>query len=326
MADDQFKMRQWLEQHGFGEYADAFESNRITKKHLGKLKDEHLVRLGVNKYVVRQQLRRAIAELTAQNERSKAHAPAASDQFNMRGWLEQHGFGEYAESFASNDIDEGLLQELTENDLVMLGVNSLGHRKRMLSFIAAMGNAESPKCDRTPNSMSKRMKQDGTQLLTSKNKAENRGGTANNFVNERSRVLKTERGPRVLPTSAGTTRTYGGIRRTGYWLGMFGLAMLNLMFTQAEDLRLVVTGFLIVIPLCFVLVINRLHNIGTNGWWSLLILVPIASLFVGIPCAICPEGYADTKQLDSAGSILAGIFIALLCLAVFLGVLVTLSR
>jgi uncharacterized membrane protein YhaH (DUF805 family) len=73
------------------------------------------------------------------------------------------------------------------------------------------------------------------------------------------------------------------------------------------------------------LVVNRLHNIGRSGLWSILIIVPIANFFVGIPCAIFPEGYQDTKKLDTAGKIIAGIFIGLALVVFLIGTIAVLS-
>src|SRR3984893_9516391 len=49
-------------------------------------------------------------------------------------WLEKLGLSEYAQCFAENDIDVGVLNELTDQDFDRLGV-SLGHRRRMLRAI-----------------------------------------------------------------------------------------------------------------------------------------------------------------------------------------------
>jgi len=58
-------------------------------------------------------------------------------------WLERLGLGEYREVFAENDIDFDVLPELTDQDLKDLGL-SLGHRKRLLKAIAALGPEEPP--------------------------------------------------------------------------------------------------------------------------------------------------------------------------------------
>ncbi|TCG06791.1 adenylate/guanylate cyclase domain-containing protein [Paraburkholderia steynii] len=51
-------------------------------------------------------------------------------------WLGGLGLEQYAQAFADNDIDAATLPELTDADLKVLGVHSLGHRKRLLAAIA----------------------------------------------------------------------------------------------------------------------------------------------------------------------------------------------
>ncbi len=59
-------------------------------------------------------------------------------------WLESLGLGQYAEAFAANDIDEEILLDLTLEDLQTLGVGSLGHRKKLLKAISALGSDTPP--------------------------------------------------------------------------------------------------------------------------------------------------------------------------------------
>src|SRR5262245_29946110 len=56
-------------------------------------------------------------------------------------WLEKLGMSEYAQRFAENDIDFTVLGDLTDQDLKDLGVVSLGHRRKMLRAIAALGDS-----------------------------------------------------------------------------------------------------------------------------------------------------------------------------------------
>src|SRR6478735_379416 len=56
-------------------------------------------------------------------------------------WLEKLGLGQYALRFAENGIDLSVLPELTEEDFDRLGV-LLGHRRKMLSVIAELNQAE----------------------------------------------------------------------------------------------------------------------------------------------------------------------------------------
>jgi class 3 adenylate cyclase/pimeloyl-ACP methyl ester carboxylesterase len=55
---------------------------------------------------------------------------------DVRAWLQDHGLSQYAEAFASNDVDAEVLRTLTADDLRELGVTSLGHRKKLLAAIA----------------------------------------------------------------------------------------------------------------------------------------------------------------------------------------------
>jgi class 3 adenylate cyclase/tetratricopeptide (TPR) repeat protein len=56
-------------------------------------------------------------------------------------WLRKLGFADYARAFAENDVDFDVLVALTDADLKELGVNSLGHRKRLLAAILQLRSA-----------------------------------------------------------------------------------------------------------------------------------------------------------------------------------------
>ena len=53
-------------------------------------------------------------------------------------WLEKIGLGQYAKSFAENDIIFGIVPDLTDQDLEKIGVASLGHRRLLLRAIAEL--------------------------------------------------------------------------------------------------------------------------------------------------------------------------------------------
>jgi class 3 adenylate cyclase len=57
---------------------------------------------------------------------------------DVTAWLTALGLEVYAAAFAENHVDEQVLRELTQDDLRELGVASLGHRRRILSAIAAL--------------------------------------------------------------------------------------------------------------------------------------------------------------------------------------------
>jgi hypothetical protein len=59
-------------------------------------------------------------------------------KIDVAQWLHGLGLGEYAATFAHHDVDGSILLELTVEDLVSLGVSSVGHRRRLLSSIAAL--------------------------------------------------------------------------------------------------------------------------------------------------------------------------------------------
>ena len=43
------------------------------------------------------------------------------------------GLERYAQAFRDNDIDADVLPDLTDDDLIRLGINSVGHRRRLLA-------------------------------------------------------------------------------------------------------------------------------------------------------------------------------------------------
>ena len=57
---------------------------------------------------------------------------------NVADWLRGLGLEQYAAAFAENDIDGEILSELTADDLIGLGVTSIGHRRKLLAAIAAL--------------------------------------------------------------------------------------------------------------------------------------------------------------------------------------------
>ena len=62
---------------------------------------------------------------------------------DVADWLRGLGLEQYAVAFRDNDIGGELLAELTAEDLIGLGITSIGHRRRMLAAIAALCTKES---------------------------------------------------------------------------------------------------------------------------------------------------------------------------------------
>ncbi|UWU79116.1 hypothetical protein N2603_11850 [Bradyrhizobium huanghuaihaiense] len=57
---------------------------------------------------------------------------------DVGAWLCGLGLGQYEQAFRENDIDAEILMDLTAEDLVGLGVASIGHRRKLLAAIAAL--------------------------------------------------------------------------------------------------------------------------------------------------------------------------------------------
>jgi predicted ATPase/class 3 adenylate cyclase len=57
---------------------------------------------------------------------------------NVAAWLCGLGLGQYEQAFRENDIDAEVVIDLTAEDLIGLGVASIGHRRKLLAAIAAL--------------------------------------------------------------------------------------------------------------------------------------------------------------------------------------------
>jgi class 3 adenylate cyclase len=56
-------------------------------------------------------------------------------------WLRGLGLEQYAPAFRDNDVDGEVLPALTSDDLISIGVTSVGHRRKLLAAIASLGAA-----------------------------------------------------------------------------------------------------------------------------------------------------------------------------------------
>jgi class 3 adenylate cyclase/predicted ATPase len=56
-------------------------------------------------------------------------------------WLQNLGLERYVPAFRDNDVDGEVLPELTADDLISIGVTSVGHRRKLLAAIALLGAA-----------------------------------------------------------------------------------------------------------------------------------------------------------------------------------------
>jgi hypothetical protein len=58
---------------------------------------------------------------------------------DIAAWLRGLGLEQYEPAFRANEIDVRVLPSLTAEDLKDLGVSLVGHRRRLLDAIAALG-------------------------------------------------------------------------------------------------------------------------------------------------------------------------------------------
>ena len=71
---------------------------------------------------------------------------------SIAAWLRELGLESYAQAFAEHDVDAQTLLQLTDADLVEIGVKSVGHRRRLIDAIGALktGGAPQPIPAETP--------------------------------------------------------------------------------------------------------------------------------------------------------------------------------
>src|SRR5260370_6703540 len=60
---------------------------------------------------------------------------------DVAAWLQDLGLERYVPAFRDNDIDAEVLPKLTADDLISIGVTSVGHRRKLLYAIASLGMA-----------------------------------------------------------------------------------------------------------------------------------------------------------------------------------------
>src|ERR1700752_5261306 len=58
---------------------------------------------------------------------------------DVEAWLQGLGFERYVPAFRDHEIDWEVLARLTSDDLREIGVTAIGHRRKLLDAIAALG-------------------------------------------------------------------------------------------------------------------------------------------------------------------------------------------
>src|ERR1700740_807294 len=65
-------------------------------------------------------------------------ASTGSRPMTIDDWLRSLGLEEYEAAFHKNHIDQAVLPSLTADDLKDLGIDSIGHRRKLLDAIALL--------------------------------------------------------------------------------------------------------------------------------------------------------------------------------------------
>ena len=63
---------------------------------------------------------------------------------DVGAWLRGLGLERYEQTFRDNDVDAEVLPELTADDLIGLGITSVGHRRKLLAAVAALRAGPAP--------------------------------------------------------------------------------------------------------------------------------------------------------------------------------------
>src|ERR1700730_8331554 len=57
---------------------------------------------------------------------------------DVKSWLQKLGLAQYEPAFRDNEVDGDVLPDLTADDLIAIGITAVGHRRKLLSAIAAL--------------------------------------------------------------------------------------------------------------------------------------------------------------------------------------------
>jgi hypothetical protein len=60
---------------------------------------------------------------------------------DVAAWLQDLGLERYVPAFRDNDVDAEVLLKLTAEDLISIGVTSVGHRRKLLDAITSHGGS-----------------------------------------------------------------------------------------------------------------------------------------------------------------------------------------
>ncbi|MEO9593075.1 hypothetical protein [Rhodopirellula bahusiensis] len=111
---------------------------------------------------------------------------------------------------------------------------------------------------------------------------------------------------------------YGGIGRLAFALGYFGITAVQWILAEVAYSVSNAGMVSVEIPLALIAGVAtialswyRMINQGSSGFWAFATIIPLINLFVFLRCMVCPEGYADTKTLDTAGKVIGLVLFAM---------------
>jgi uncharacterized membrane protein YhaH (DUF805 family) len=70
----------------------------------------------------------------------------------------------------------------------------------------------------------------------------------------------------------------------------------------------------------FTLTFARLQNLGKSLWWLGIWLIPFVGFYVTVLCLAAPPGYAQHRQMDTAGGAIIAALAALVTIVIALAV------
>ncbi len=119
--------------------------------------------------------------------------------------------------------------------------------------------------------------------------------------------------------------SYGGIGRLMFFFAPLAIVLILLVvltlgfgfsLQQYDATETVLSGAVMAIYLAYFvfmvwIYLARLRNLGMSSWWFLGTIVPFLNIWLSWRMSVCPEGYAQHKQLDLPGKILTFVFIIL---------------
>ena len=123
----------------------------------------------------------------------------------------------------------------------------------------------------------------------------------------------------TLAAEAGE-KVYPGFRRLPYFgwsvAVQIGYAILAGVTMAAGSTALYGILTIGMIAAVIYVLVQRLHNLGSNPWWAAAMFVPLLNIYIGLKAMAFPEGYDDHRQLDGPAKVIIGLFVGVLVLVI----------